>query len=146
MTDTPEMATRFESVTLPVSLITGTVASSVVGPVTESWLLELQLKSLDIDGGDRVGDLLVRLQGPLVVQLRHLAHRLGVLGRHLFRAGEILAARLNTYHNLFYYLSLMAGARAAIGEGRFAQFRREFYAKRQGSGLVDQGPTPAKAI
>jgi queuine tRNA-ribosyltransferase len=60
--------------------------------------------------------------------------------RHLFRAGEILAARLNTYHNLFYYLSLMAGARAAIGEGRFAQFRREFYAKRQGSGLVDQDP------
>jgi queuine tRNA-ribosyltransferase len=54
--------------------------------------------------------------------------------RHLFRAGEILAARLNTYHNLYYYLSLMAGARAAIGTGTFAQFRREFYAKRQGSG------------
>ncbi len=52
--------------------------------------------------------------------------------RHLFRAGEILAARLNTYHNLFYYLSLMAGARAAIGSGTFARFRREFYAKRQG--------------
>jgi queuine tRNA-ribosyltransferase len=55
--------------------------------------------------------------------------------RHLFRAGEILAARLNTYHNLYFYLSLMAGARVAIAEGRFAQFRREFYAKRQRSGI-----------
>jgi queuine tRNA-ribosyltransferase len=51
--------------------------------------------------------------------------------RHLFRAGEILASRLNTYHNLYYYLSLMAGARKAIAEGSFARFRREFYAKRE---------------
>ncbi|AJE02592.1 tRNA guanosine(34) transglycosylase Tgt [Geobacter pickeringii] len=50
--------------------------------------------------------------------------------RHLYRSGEILSARLNTYHNLHYYLSLMAQARAAIAEGRFAAFRREFYAKR----------------
>jgi len=51
--------------------------------------------------------------------------------RHLFRSGEILAARLNTWHNLHYYLSLMAEIRAAIAAGRFADFRREFYAKRQ---------------
>ena len=51
--------------------------------------------------------------------------------RHLFRAGEILSARLNTWHNLHYYLSLMGEARRAIAEGRFASFRREFYAKRQ---------------
>ncbi|HEY6839326.1 MAG TPA: tRNA guanosine(34) transglycosylase Tgt [Geobacteraceae bacterium] len=51
--------------------------------------------------------------------------------RHLFRTGEILASRLNTYHNLYFYLSLMAGARQAIAEGRFSEFRREFYAKRQ---------------
>jgi len=51
--------------------------------------------------------------------------------RHLYRSGEILSSRLNTYHNLYYYLSLMAKARAAIAEGRFAAFRREFYAKRQ---------------
>ena len=50
--------------------------------------------------------------------------------RHLYRAGEILSSRLNTYHNLYYYLSLMAKARTAIAEGRFAAFRREFYAKR----------------
>lgn len=53
--------------------------------------------------------------------------------RHLFRAREILASRLNTYHNLYYYLSLMEEAREAIADGRFVQFRRQFYAKRQGA-------------
>ena len=52
--------------------------------------------------------------------------------RHLYRSGEILASRLNTWHNLHYYLSLMADARSAIAEDRFTQFRQEFYAKRQG--------------
>jgi queuine tRNA-ribosyltransferase len=44
--------------------------------------------------------------------------------RHLFRAGEILALRLNTVHNLHHYLRLMEGAREAIQEGRFKPFRR----------------------
>jgi queuine tRNA-ribosyltransferase len=57
--------------------------------------------------------------------------------RHLYRSGEILASRLNTWHNLHYYLSLMAQARRAIAEDRFTQFRREFYAKRQGLGTGD---------
>lgn len=50
--------------------------------------------------------------------------------RHLFKSGEILASRLNTWHNLHYYLSLMAGARQAIAADRFADFRRDFHAKR----------------
>jgi len=54
--------------------------------------------------------------------------------RHLFRAKEILASRLNTYHNLHYYLSLLGGARKAIAEGRFVQYRQEFYAKRMIAG------------
>ena len=37
--------------------------------------------------------------------------------RHLFRAGEILALRLNTLHNLHHYLRLMEGAREAIAGG-----------------------------
>ncbi|ABC82312.1 tRNA guanosine(34) transglycosylase Tgt [Anaeromyxobacter dehalogenans] len=45
--------------------------------------------------------------------------------RHLFKAGEILALRANTLHNLHFYLSLMAEARRAIEEGRFAAFRAE---------------------
>ena len=44
--------------------------------------------------------------------------------RHLFHAGEILSFRLNSLHNLSYYLDLVRGARAAIAEGRFADFKR----------------------
>jgi queuine tRNA-ribosyltransferase len=53
--------------------------------------------------------------------------------RHLYRSGEILASRFNTYHNLHYYLTLMEQAREAIAQGSFASFRREFYHKRQGT-------------
>ena len=49
--------------------------------------------------------------------------------RHLYKAKEILAARLVTYHNLHLYLSLLRDARAAIVAGRFAEFRREFVAR-----------------
>jgi queuine tRNA-ribosyltransferase len=45
--------------------------------------------------------------------------------RHLFLSGEILASRLNTLHNLAYYLRLMADMRSAIDQGRFEEFRRE---------------------
>ena len=38
--------------------------------------------------------------------------------RHLVKAGEILAMTALTEINLAYYQELMAGARAAIGEGR----------------------------
>jgi len=43
--------------------------------------------------------------------------------RHLFQAGEILSFRLNSLHNLTYYLDLVRGARAAIREGWFASFK-----------------------
>ena len=45
--------------------------------------------------------------------------------RHLFKAGEILALRANTLHNLHFYLSLLDGARRAIEGGRLEAFRRE---------------------
>ena len=45
---------------------------------------------------------------------------------HLQRVNEILGARLNTVHNLHFYLGLMREARAAIEAGRFETFRREF--------------------
>jgi queuine tRNA-ribosyltransferase len=41
---------------------------------------------------------------------------------HLHRINEILGARLNTIHNLYYYQELMAGIRAAIEQGKFAEF------------------------
>jgi queuine tRNA-ribosyltransferase len=49
---------------------------------------------------------------------------------HLHRANEILGARLNTLHNLHYYLELMAGLREAIGSGALAVFRQRFAATR----------------
>ncbi len=45
---------------------------------------------------------------------------------HLHRCGEILGARLNTIHNLHYYLELMQDMRKAIEEERFAEFRIQF--------------------
>jgi queuine tRNA-ribosyltransferase len=48
--------------------------------------------------------------------------------RHLDRCNEILGARLNTIHNLHYYLNLMARIRAALERGRFEEFRSGFLA------------------
>jgi queuine tRNA-ribosyltransferase len=45
--------------------------------------------------------------------------------RHLFRSGELTGLRLNTLHNVQYFLDLMAGARTAIEQGRFEAYRRE---------------------
>ena len=45
--------------------------------------------------------------------------------RHLFVAKEILAMRLNTLHNLRYFLDLMAQARAAIEQDRYAGYLDE---------------------
>jgi queuine tRNA-ribosyltransferase len=53
---------------------------------------------------------------------------------HLQRVNEILGARLNTIHNLHYYLALTAGLRAAIDEDRLPAFAAAFAAERcQGS-------------
>lgn len=49
---------------------------------------------------------------------------------HLHRCGEILGARLNTIHNLHYYLELMQNMRNAIDAHRFADFRIQFAADR----------------
>ncbi len=50
---------------------------------------------------------------------------------HLHRAGEILGARLNTIHNLHYYLQLMRELRVAIEENRFASYVAQFRRDRQ---------------
>ncbi len=46
--------------------------------------------------------------------------------RHLYLSGEILGMRLNTLHNLHFFLNLMKNARNAILENRFAAFKKEF--------------------
>lgn len=50
--------------------------------------------------------------------------------RHLDQCREILGARLNTIHNLYYYQDLMRELRAAIAGQRFAAFVTGFYEKR----------------
>jgi queuine tRNA-ribosyltransferase len=47
--------------------------------------------------------------------------------RHLFVSGEILSSRLNTIHNLHFYLDLMRQMQKAIEARRFADFRTSFY-------------------
>jgi queuine tRNA-ribosyltransferase len=51
--------------------------------------------------------------------------------RHLFLSRELLSYRLNTIHNLHYYLELMAQIRAAVREGRFEQWRSRFLAAQE---------------
>jgi queuine tRNA-ribosyltransferase len=46
--------------------------------------------------------------------------------RHLFKAKEILAARLATYHNLAFYWNLMANVRQAIRDTQLVEFRAAF--------------------
>ena len=48
---------------------------------------------------------------------------------HLVRCEEMLAPRLLTQHNLWFYGALMRAARAAIEEGRYARFRAEAEAR-----------------
>jgi len=49
---------------------------------------------------------------------------------HLHRVGEILGARLNTLHNLHYYLKLMQEIRTAISTHTFGAFVQKFNAER----------------
>jgi queuine tRNA-ribosyltransferase len=49
---------------------------------------------------------------------------------HLHRTGEILGARLNTIHNLHYYLDLMKNIRAALDVGQFSVFVTRFHLDR----------------
>ncbi len=51
--------------------------------------------------------------------------------RHLYKSRELLSYRLNTIHNLHYYLDLMARMRHAIEKDEFLAFKDEFYSKQQ---------------
>ncbi len=53
--------------------------------------------------------------------------------RHLFMAGELLSYRLNTIHNLHFYMKFMEAIRQAIKEDRLGEFRKKFYEKREGN-------------
>ncbi len=46
--------------------------------------------------------------------------------RHLFLSREILSMRLNTVHNIYFYLRFFREMRGAIMKGRFASFKRQW--------------------
>ena len=48
---------------------------------------------------------------------------------HLIRADEILGKVLLSWHNIAFFQALTAAMRAAIAEGRFDAFRRDFHAR-----------------
>lgn len=50
--------------------------------------------------------------------------------RHLYMSRELLAYRLNTIHNIYYYISLMKNMRNAILKDEFATFKKGFYGMR----------------
>jgi queuine tRNA-ribosyltransferase len=50
---------------------------------------------------------------------------------HLQKVNEILGARLNTLHNLYYYQALMAGIRGALEAGRLDEFIVQFQKDRR---------------
>jgi len=49
---------------------------------------------------------------------------------HLFKAKELTYFRLASIHNLHYYINLVKEARKAIINGKFKEFKKEFYKKR----------------
>ena len=49
--------------------------------------------------------------------------------RHLFISGEALSARLNTLHNLSFYVNLMTQMRHAILENEFDEWAKNFYTR-----------------
>jgi queuine tRNA-ribosyltransferase len=64
--------------------------------------------------------------------------------RHLDRCNEILGARLNTIHNLHYYLELMRNLRAGIENGTLAEVVRRYAG--QAAGRPDDTPQVSVAL
>jgi queuine tRNA-ribosyltransferase len=64
--------------------------------------------------------------------------------RHLDRCNEILGARLNTIHNLHYYLGLMRRIRAAVQAGDYGRFAAAFLAGPEGGGGSPGAEGPAR--
>jgi queuine tRNA-ribosyltransferase len=63
--------------------------------------------------------------------------------RHLYLANEILSSRLNTLHNIFYYMNLMRHIREAIREDRLLDFYKAHhpFSNEQTKGNLTQNHT-----
>ncbi|MEP4079517.1 tRNA guanosine(34) transglycosylase Tgt [Haloferula sp.] len=85
-------------------------------------------QAFTLDGPIHIKNLeFERDQGPLCESAHpHVARFTRAYIRHLFRAGEILALRLLSFHNLHFFLRLAARSREAIREGNFPEFKESF--------------------
>ena len=57
--------------------------------------------------------------------------------RHLFHAGEILALRLASLHNIHFYMKIIQDARIAVNEGKYKSWQDKFLKKYLGNGYKD---------
>lgn len=57
--------------------------------------------------------------------------------RHLFHAGEILALRLASLHNIHFYMKIISDARIAINEGKYKTWMDRFLKKYLGENYKD---------
>ncbi|MBK1643795.1 tRNA guanosine(34) transglycosylase Tgt [Thiocapsa imhoffii] len=64
---------------------------------------------------------------------------------HLDRCKEILGARLNTIHNLYYYQTLMRDLREAIAMGRYRDFVEAFESQHAPASALGGGAQPHRA-
>jgi queuine tRNA-ribosyltransferase len=85
-------------------------------------------QAFTLDGPIHIKNLeFERDQGPLCETAHpHVARFSRAYIRHLFRAREILALRLLSFHNLHFFLRLAARSREAIREGNFLEFKESF--------------------
>jgi len=85
-------------------------------------------QAFTLDGPIHIKNLeFERDQAPLCESAHpHVARFSRAYIRHLFRAGEILALRLLSFHNLHFFLRLAANSRQAIREGNFLEFKNSF--------------------
>ncbi len=65
--------------------------------------------------------------------------------RHLYVAGETLGLRLNTIHNLHYYLDVMRQAREAIESGGFSAWRDAALARMRAELTTSQHPQETRS-
>lgn len=54
--------------------------------------------------------------------------------RHLYKCNEIMASRLLTYHNLYFYQRLMNGIRQALRTDSLPEFTRDFISRYESGG------------
>jgi queuine tRNA-ribosyltransferase len=62
--------------------------------------------------------------------------------RHLLIARELLSYRLNTIHNVHYFLSLLEALRRAVADDTYPQFKADFFRMRQLPDAADAQTDP----